>query len=350
VISVFTFPLEGPVIFAVGGVLYNWYTTANDSLLINTSDTWSFTTKSTYNPPPPPPPINTPPTAKITGPSSGNVNTDITFDGSQSSDIDYGDSIVGYKWNFGDGTPETDYSTSATITHKFTEPAKYTVKLYVKDKIGAKDTDTLEIEILENTGEKFPPEAEAAGPYNGLVNETIELDGTYSSDRDGEIVNYTWDLDDGTTLYGEKIQHIYTESGKYTVTLTVTDNDGLTSEDTAEVNIQKDTDGDGFYDDVEESYGTNLNNPEDHPLDTDNDLIPDEKSPDDRYPGDTDDDNDGLFDEIEEFIIGSDPKNGEDAKQLEDGSFDMVYKLNNAPELNPLQVYVNVLPLGFVSL
>ncbi len=47
-----------------------------------------------------------------------------------------------------------------------------------------------------------------------------------SSDSDGNIMNWTWDMHDGTTLYGEEVIHSYTDDGSYNVTLTVEDDDG----------------------------------------------------------------------------------------------------------------------------
>jgi hypothetical protein len=68
-----------------------------------------------------------------------------------------------------------------------------------------------------------------------------------------------------------------------------------------------DTDGDGWVNNLEYSYGTSINNPESFPLDTDKDGIPDEDSPDGQFTGDTDDDNDGLID-IYEVFLGANSK------------------------------------------
>ena len=41
-----------------------------------------------------------------------------------------------YKWNFGDGTPDTDWSTSSTATHTYASPGTFVVTVYVKDDSG----------------------------------------------------------------------------------------------------------------------------------------------------------------------------------------------------------------------
>ena len=79
---------------------------------------------------------------------------------------------------------------------------------------------------------------------------------------------------------------------------------------------EQDSDGDGYNDDMEESYGTDCSNSSDTPEDADNDGTPNDDSPDGNYTGDTDDDNDGLSD-AEEESLGSDPKN-DDVSSMED--------------------------------
>lgn len=70
------------------------------------------------------------------------------------------------------------------------------------------------------------PSAAFTGKRLLLLNEVAEFSAEDSSDDDGEIVEYLWDMGDGTTLYGETISHEYSEDGTYIVLLTVTDNDG----------------------------------------------------------------------------------------------------------------------------
>ena len=74
-------------------------------------------------------------------------------------------------------------------------------------------------------------------PEHPRVDEDVTFDASESNDMDpGYIVSYTWDFDDGnvTTVYNITdttywlITHTYSSVGTYDVTLTVTDNDGLT--------------------------------------------------------------------------------------------------------------------------
>jgi len=69
-------------------------------------------------------------------------------------------------------------------------------------------------------------------PYQGFVNSEITFDGSKSSDSDGNITKWDWLFGDNTSGMGETIQHTYSKAGTYTVTLTVTDNEGATNTDT----------------------------------------------------------------------------------------------------------------------
>jgi len=67
----------------------------------------------------------------------------------------------------------------------------------------------------------YPPE-----PFENL---TITFNASQSYDRDGHIVSYKWDFGDGTPIVieiGPITTHAFRKAGNYTVTLTVTDNDG----------------------------------------------------------------------------------------------------------------------------
>jgi PKD repeat protein len=60
------------------------------------------------------------------------------------------------------------------------------------------------------------------------VGETVSFDASGSSDDDGYITSYAWDFGDENSGTGKTTSHAYATVASYTVTLTVTDNDGLT--------------------------------------------------------------------------------------------------------------------------
>ncbi|MEM4713253.1 MAG: PKD domain-containing protein [Candidatus Bathyarchaeia archaeon] len=74
------------------------------------------------------------------------------------------------------------------------------------------------------------------------VNELVTFDASGSYDPDGYIVSYMWDFGDGTPPVVENdpvTQHAYSSFGDYIVTLTVTDNNGLTDQETATIHVSQ---------------------------------------------------------------------------------------------------------------
>jgi len=87
-----------------------------------------------------------------------------------------------------------------------------------------------------------PPHADAsASQTSGFVGESIDFDGSRSTDSDGTIDMYEWDWnDDGdydTSTSFSSATHTFNAVDTYTVTLRVTDNDGSKDEDTVDVVI-----------------------------------------------------------------------------------------------------------------
>ena len=83
-------------------------------------------------------------------------------------------------------------------------PAIVTVTLRVSDEDDgqAEDTATVNIHLVPSEPSNAAPTADAGGPYRVNESSTVLLDGTGSSDRDGTISNYEWDLD-GDGVFGE---------------------------------------------------------------------------------------------------------------------------------------------------
>jgi len=245
------------------------------------------------------PPENHPPSApsKPSGPTSGYVNQSYSYSTS-STDPD-GDQIkYGWDWD-GDGNVDEwtgfyDSGETITLSHSWFQPGTYQIKVKAMDQEGDESgwSESLTVTILMET--KKPPVAVISAPDVALVNQTISLDASQSSDPDGTIVNYTWDFGDGDIGYGVTVTHSYSMLGNYTITLTVTDNDNLTNSTTHTIWVQPDSDNDGWSDQEEQTYGTDPYNASSYPKDTDSDRIPDSVDPDD--------DNDGLNDTLEQEI------------------------------------------------
>jgi len=112
--------------------------------------------------------------------------------------------------------------------------------------------------LFFSTGEPIANFTITSSP--ALIGANINFDGTSSSDPDGTISSYAWNFGDGTSATNSTSTHSYSTAGTFNVTLTVTDNDGKTSDITKQVIINTATTGE-MIDDFEVDEGhfyTNL--------------------------------------------------------------------------------------------
>jgi hypothetical protein len=172
-----------------------------------------------------------------------------------------------------------------------------------------------------------------------------------------EYVFYTsdvgsyWKFDWGDGSYSEWIKiensdnyisqiHSWSSYGLYKVRIKHKDFLGTESSWSLPLNVKitppPDMDGDGWLNEIEESYDKDPKNPNDYPLDTDGDGTPDNDSIDGKYKGDIDDDNDGLSDIIEEELKLN-PINKNDIINIEiDDIFYFLIDINGDGNLNIL--------------
>lgn len=74
-------------------------------------------------------------------------------------------------------------------------------------------------------------------PRSPIVNEEVTFNASKSYDPDGTIVGYNWNFGDSGTATGQIATHKYSSPGTYRVSLTITDNDGLTNIETKEITV-----------------------------------------------------------------------------------------------------------------
>jgi parallel beta-helix repeat protein len=95
------------------------------------------------------------------------------------------------------------------------------------------DSDRDRFPLMESWQNYFPEENQPPvasftySPGNPIVDQEITFDASDSYDPDGSITNYEWDFGDGEVGIREIVTHSYSSTGDYLVTLTVTDNEGI---------------------------------------------------------------------------------------------------------------------------
>ena len=236
------------------------------------------------------------PTANANGPYNGLINSPIAFDSSGSNDPD--GNIASYHWVFGDGntssqanpshqyTSAGSYNVSLSVTDNSgaTDLSSTVATITASGGGGCSETQYLAGtvysagDLVANLGRKYrcdiagwcsssadwayepgvgsswqaawtdtgvcgdgsenqPPSAVANGPYSGVENQAILLNSAGSADPDGNIASFHWSFGDGNSSTQQNPSHTYTSVGNFTITLTVTDNQGATASQSTTANI-----------------------------------------------------------------------------------------------------------------
>ncbi|MFC2039272.1 PKD domain-containing protein, partial [Chloroflexota bacterium] len=169
---------------------------------------------------------NEPPVADAGSDQSANEGDTVAFDGSSSSDDG---TIVSYEWDFDDGSSGAGETTS----HVYADNGTYTVTLTVTDNNEATDTDaaTVTIDNIAPTVNAGPDETVDEG-------DTVSFSGSFTDPGSADTHTIEWDFGDSSTASGTlTTTHVYADNGSYTVALTVTDDDGGATTDSAIITV-----------------------------------------------------------------------------------------------------------------
>lgn len=138
--------------------------------------------------------INNPPVANAGPDQTVDIGAVVSLDGSGSSDAD-GDPLT-FNWTLevpaGSGAA---LSGAATVSPEFVPDVEgiYVATLTVNDGTDDSAPDSVSISAQAVVG-NTPPIADAGSDQNVLVGETVLLDGSGSSDADGDPLTFTWSL------------------------------------------------------------------------------------------------------------------------------------------------------------
>jgi len=168
--------------------------------------------------------------------------------------------VMGRYWIYLEWDPPTGMGQDSPVTYRIYRGNTSAITLYpgsTTGHLGYNDTnlhgDTTyyyAVTTVTTTGEsdpspmvnittRLPPHAQfSIYPSSPRLNESITfLDS--STDPDGMITNWTWQITPGGTRYGANVSYLFTRPGTYTVTLTVTDTAG--DHDTAALTLSLST-------------------------------------------------------------------------------------------------------------
>jgi chitodextrinase len=179
---------------------------------------------------------NAPPVAYAGDDQTVYQNTIISLDASGSYDPD-NDPLI-YNWSIVSrpegSTSELDDPTSATPEIFADRVGEYVFRLVVYDGELYSNPDTVIItSIIPNQN----PIANPDGPYTGFIDVAVQFNGSGSYDPDGDPIAYSWDFGDGGSGTGIVPTHIYSNTGIYTITLSVEDGRGGIGTDQTTVEI-----------------------------------------------------------------------------------------------------------------
>ncbi len=133
-------------------------------------------------------------------------------------------SISGWNWTFGNGTSSNNQNPSVS----YPDSGNYTITLIAGDSLGCSDTATAQVTIYPVPVASFTYNA-AGACQGGSV--------TLTNTSTGTIISYNWDLGNGQTSTAQDPVVTYSGPGTYTVTLTVTSDNGCTATVSQQVTI-----------------------------------------------------------------------------------------------------------------
>jgi len=148
-------------------------------------------------------------------------------------------------WTFGDGTRSTDRDP----THTYLLPSIYTVQLTVISEVSGyvvgitRATARITADATEGPTAAFDVDYpdDPGYPPTARTHEDIDFIDESKPENEAELVEWKWDLGDGTEKTFEEsttVTHSYSDPGTYTVGLTVEDDEGRTATHEEEIEVR----------------------------------------------------------------------------------------------------------------
>ncbi|MCC7405073.1 MAG: PKD domain-containing protein [Bdellovibrionales bacterium] len=150
---------------------------------------------------------------------------EVQFDATLASD-ENGD-VINYRWQFGDGSPEVGGTDKRIVTHTYSQPGDYTIRLRTTDsRLGRSQAQT-KVRIGSTTLNSAPIPVVKTTPLFGSSPRYINFDASRSFDLDGNIASAEWSFGDYRSLLNQAVgltaSHTYQAPGAYYGSVVVRD-------------------------------------------------------------------------------------------------------------------------------
>ena len=177
----------------------------------------------------------TAPNAQFTwSPPSPDMGQTVTFDASSTTDEGASCTSCSFTWDFGDSTT----GTGRVVTHVFGAGGTYTVTLIATDSVGTSSTPLRQPVTVSAT--TIPTSVSVtASPNPPIAKQAATFTANATAAANHHIVSYqfSWGDGDTSTTSSPVIQHTYSQSGAYLITLTVRDDLNQSSTGYTTINV-----------------------------------------------------------------------------------------------------------------
>lgn len=157
----------------------------------------------------------------------------VVLDATASKDPD-GDSIIEYRWRFGDGQQLT--TSQSVVNHLYPGTGNFTARVQAVDENGAVSAAAqISITVKQN---EAPQARIFVFPSTGYAPLTAFFIGS-GFDPDGDPLSYSWQFADGGYGFGRITLRTFPQPGVFPVTLTVRDSAGNSGRSTIEIVVRE---------------------------------------------------------------------------------------------------------------